>query len=61
MKRHFIIALTALGIVTAPVVCAAQSAPPPPKYDSDATLASTPAHVVWGYIPAGVAPVLTIK
>ena len=51
MKRQLTIVLTALGIATAPLLCAAQSAPLPPKYDPDATLASTPANVVWGYIP----------
>lgn len=61
MKRQFTSALTALGIAIAPAICAGQGAPLPPKYDADATLASKPANVVWGYIPVGVTPVLTIK
>ena len=60
MRRQFAIALVALGVATAPATCAAQGAPLPPKYEPDATLASTPANVVWGYIPVGVPPVLTI-
>jgi acetamidase/formamidase len=59
MTRCFVIALAALGIAAAPASCAAQGVPP--KYDPDATLASTPANVVWGYIPVGVPPALTVK
>jgi acetamidase/formamidase len=60
MRRRFTVAVAVLGIVAAPGLCAAQGSSVPPKYAADATLASTPANVVWGYIPTGVKPALTI-
>jgi hypothetical protein len=60
MPRYFGIALVASSLAAAPAWCGAQGTPPP-KYEPDATLASTPSNVVWGYIPSGVPPALTIK
>jgi len=60
MPRYFVIALVAVSVAATPAWSGAQGVLPP-KYEPDATLVSTPANVVWGYIPVGVPPAVTIK